>query len=201
MRLLIGAVLMAVAAASAGAVRAGLFSGPLALTHSVAPADAPPFAIGGPRSGMKPGASRVVASFKAANGQSHQAVLGLSGDSSKLCLLDVNLDTHDENGGCNPSSDFFGGGHELMISLSFDGGPALRSVRNARIVGIVSSEVASVAVLDSAGAITPVALTADRAFAFITGASDLARGIEPEAVIAYDASGHEIDRQQTGITH
>ncbi|MDX6515437.1 MAG: hypothetical protein QOH73_1103 [Gaiellaceae bacterium] len=198
-RVLLVVGLALLAAASAGAVRASLWGGPIGLTKSVDKADAPPFPVRGPRNGLRPDGTRVIASFKAANGISHDAVLGSSSDSKKICLLDVNLATGDEAGGCNPTDDAFGG-RRFLMSLSYDGGPAIGSVRNAHIIGLAASDVASVAIVSSDGARKDVALNASGAFVYVVPPGELKRGVQPVAVVAYDASGKQVDRQATGIT-
>jgi hypothetical protein len=187
------------ASATTGAVAAAFFSGPLGLTRGVQAKDAPPFQLQGPRAGLLAGSSRVVRSFTASNGDRHQVVIAASKDSKELCLMDVNLDTRDESGGCNPAGNFFGG-RQLFVSLAYDGGPAISNVRGARIVGLVSSAVASVVIVDSDGRRAAVRLSADGAFSYDVPAEDLSRGVEPKVVVAYNAAGHEVDRQETGIT-
>lgn len=111
-------------------------------------------------------------------------------------------------GGCNPASDPLAG-HELFVSLAYDGGPAVDTVRDARLSGLLAAHVDRVQVLMSDGSTRRVALSsaptrsvADtdyRSFAYRIRQSDLRRGVTPVAVLALDATGAEIDRQTTGV--
>jgi hypothetical protein len=126
-----------------------------------------------------------------------------------LCLFDAPVaNPRAGGGGCNRADDPLGGA-ELFASLGYDGGPSTRSVTDARLIGLVSGEVASVRLEMSDGTSrslllgrTPaVSLAAGslRAFAYRFRPSDLRRGIGPVAVVALDRSGEEVGRQATGF--
>lgn len=123
-----------------------------------------------------------------------------------LCVTDAPLAAPTMGGGgCNPADDPFGG-RALSASLAYDGGPALDSVRDARIVGIASSEAASVRIRMSDGSWRAVKLEQARigpdeyqAFGYRVRKSDLRKGVRPVAIVAFDRDGAEIDRQTTGI--
>jgi hypothetical protein len=122
------------------------------------------------------------------------------------CLWDAaDASTPDRHGSCNPSSDPFGG-HKIFFGLAYDGGPATSDVRDARVLGIVAPAVATVRALMSDGTYRTVALRDStiqgrsyRAFGYRFRSADLRRGLGPVAVVAFDASGTEIDRQTTGF--
>ena len=84
--------------------------------------------------------------------------------------------------------------------------PATVDVRNATLFGLALDEVASVRVLMSDGSWQAVKLRrakvgADefKAFGVRLKTAALKKGIEPTAVVAFDASGVELGRQATGI--
>jgi len=85
------------------------------------------------------------------------------------------------------------------MSLAYDGGPNVEGVADARIIGVVTDEVARVEVVNSAGRAHRVAITADRGFAYVVPPGELKRGIGPVAVVAFDSEGQVLDRQATGI--
>lgn len=123
-----------------------------------------------------------------------------------LCLWDAPPDRPRERaGGCNPAADPFAG-RAITASLAYDGGPALESVRDARLIGLASADVAAVHVVMSDGTVRQVALRgaslgeADyRIYAYRFRPSDLRRGLGPTAVVAVNDAGHEIGRQPTGF--
>jgi hypothetical protein len=123
-----------------------------------------------------------------------------------LCLSDAPLHSPEAGGGgCNPADDPLGG-RELSVSLGYDGGPAIQDVTDARLIGLASSGVASLRVLMSDGSQRKVKLRKAKlgsnefqAFGVRFRKSDLRKGIGPAAVVAFDASGIEIDRQPTGF--
>jgi hypothetical protein len=110
-------------------------------------------------------------------------------------------------GGCNRAEDPFGGG-KLMVGFAYDGGPAIRDVRDARLVGMAALDADSIQVLMSDGSLRDVktrrtpklAGTAQgfRAFGYRLKNADIKQGIGPVAVVALDAAGNELDRQPTG---
>lgn len=108
-------------------------------------------------------------------------------------------------GECNPDDDPLVG-NALWATLTYDGGPSVESVRDARLVGLATEAAGRVAVLMSDGSTrdakvkrTEVEAGAFQAFAYRVRRSDLKSGIGPTAVVAYDVSGRELGRQTTGI--
>lgn len=127
-----------------------------------------------------------------------------------LCLWDApNAVTTARQGGCNPIQDPLDGG-KLMISFGYEGGPSVRDVRDARLMGLASLDTARIQVELTDGSRRDVATkrtpklsgTSDtfRAFGYRLKASDLRRGVGPSAVVALDAAGNEIDREPTGFS-
>ena len=126
-----------------------------------------------------------------------------------LCLWDApSASSLERKGGCNSIDDPLGGS-KLSASLSYEGGPEAAKVAEARLIGLVARDVASVQVLMSDGThrIVPMrrqialasAAGAFRAFGYQFSATDLAKGLGPTAVLALDSSGKVIDRQATGF--
>jgi hypothetical protein len=123
-----------------------------------------------------------------------------------VCLSDAPLDSPlMGGGGCNPADDPLGG-QAFSASLAYDGGPAVQDVKDARIVGLTSLDVASMRVLMSDGTSRQIKLKKAkvgsdefRAYGHRFKKVDLRRGVGPTAVVAFDAAGNEIDRQATGI--
>jgi hypothetical protein len=144
------------------------------------------------------GESRLVVRFVSASGTNRGLYVTKTEDGSMICIWDTNLFNGRKGGGCNPSADFFAG-RAFAMSLAYDGGPDVAGVTDARIVGVVTDEVARLDVVNSSGTNRRVAITADRGFAYVVPPGELKRGVGPEAVIAYDRDGHVIDRQITGI--
>lgn len=150
-----------------------------------------------------------VADLPAAAGHAGRGVFVQSTSTGLFCLWDApSATSRERQGGCNRADDPLGG-RKLSASLSYDGGPDPRSVTDARLVGLVAREVASVRILMSDGTQRAVRMqreaavaTADgsfRVFAHRVAATDLARGLGPVAVLALDARGTEVDRQATGF--
>ena len=147
-----------------------------------------------------------VASITAANGLARRGVFVEEVDTGQLCLWDAASATSKQRqGGCNPMDDPLGGS-KVSASLAYDGGPALESVRDARIIGLASPEVAKVVIAMNDGSTRAVALRPIRvgfhdflAFGYRIARSDLRKGVAPTAVVARDASGTELARQPTGI--
>jgi hypothetical protein len=126
-----------------------------------------------------------------------------------LCLWDAPVATpRARQGGCNRSDDPLGG-RKMFISLSYEGGPAAEQVSDARLIGLVARDVASVQVLMTNGAVRNIpmsralavssAVGSLRAFGYRFTAADLGRHLGPTAVLALDASGRELERQTTGF--
>jgi hypothetical protein len=147
-----------------------------------------------------------VADIPAADGLAARGVFAQITPTGDFCLSDAPLDAPlMGGGGCNPVDDPLGGS-ALSASLAYDGGPAIGTVKDARLIGAATDEVSAVRVLMSDGALRSVKLkrakAADRAlhvFGYRFRKSDLKRGVGPVAVVAYDGNGVEISRQTTGI--
>lgn len=126
-----------------------------------------------------------------------------------LCLFDAPSPTAlARQGGCNSADDPLGG-RRLFASLSYEGGPGVEQVKDARLIGLVSADVEAVEVLMTDGTRREVALRRPvafatrgdsyRAFGYRFKVSDLKRGLGPTAVLALDSNGGELDRQLTGF--
>lgn len=150
-----------------------------------------------------------VADIEPAQGLPARGVFVQATSTGHLCLWDApSATTLARQGGCNPSDDPLGG-RRVFISLSYEGGPAADQVTDARLIGLVAREVASVQVLMTNGAVRNIpmrrtlavssAAGAFRAFGYRFTAVDLRRRLGPIAVLALDASGRELDRQTTGF--
>lgn len=170
---------------------------PIAFDRPAQTSDALP-ALDGGQGAFAPSESRRVATFGASD-PARSVYLTRSANGKLICLWDIDAFISERGGGCNPATDFFAE-NDLVASLDFSGGPSLDSVTSARLIGLVTSRVAMVKVIDSRGQATTVGLSRDRAFAFSFPASKLSQGVEPVAIVAYDASGTEIARQKTAIT-
>jgi len=147
---------------------------------------------------LHPGDSRRVATFTSAEGNARGVFVNRSHDGSQICVWDTDLESGAQGGGCNPADDFFAG-HAFTVSLGYDGGPAMATVHDARIVGVVTDGVATLEVIYADGSARRVPITADRGFAYNVPFVLLRRGIGPVALIARNGAGVVIDRQVTGI--
>lgn len=169
------------------------------------------------RGGNPPDAAKIEAAIAAARMTRVADVAGGDGfarrgvfiqelDTGDLCVWDAaSASSPDRQGGCN-SIDEPLGGSAVSANLAYEGGPAIESVRDARLSGLASSSAASVVVLMSDGSertlrLKPVHLDAGdfAAFGFRFKKSDLRSGVGPIAVIARAAGGKELGRQPTGI--
>jgi hypothetical protein len=147
-----------------------------------------------------------VADIPAANGQARRGVFAEEVDTGQVCLWDAPAAASKQRqGGCNPIDDPLGGS-AISASLAYEGGPAIESVKDARIIGLTSQDVAQVVVVMSDGSERAVALKPAHvgshdflAFGFRVRKSDLRSGVGPTAIVARDANGAEIARQPTGI--
>jgi len=147
-----------------------------------------------------------VADIPAADGLPARGVFAQITSTGHFCLSDAPLDTPLRGGGgCNPADDPLGGS-SLTASLAYDGGPAIETVKDARLIGLVAADVASVRIAMSDGSArnaklktTKVGADEFRAFGYRLRRADLKKGIGPVAVVAYGADGVEIGRQPTGI--
>jgi len=119
-----------------------------------------------------------------------------------VCLFDGPLGGAPRSGGCNPASNPLGG-QRMLALYTFDGGPEIQTVTNARLAGVVTPDVADVRITLTNGVSHSLALTTspaasvlganDRAFAYVISNNQFAAGIGPATVIAYDASGHVLE--------
>jgi hypothetical protein len=124
----------------------------------------------------------------------------------KLCLWDApSADSPERQGGCNPVSDPLGGS-AVSASLAYEGGPALRGVKDARLVGLAAREVAAARVEMSDGSSRELRLGKVnlgslelQSFGYRFKRVDLRNGAGPTAVVVTDAAGKELARQPTGI--
>jgi hypothetical protein len=147
-----------------------------------------------------------VADIAAADGLPARGVFARVTPTGHFCLSDAPLDAPLEGGGgCNAADDPLGG-RSLSASLAYDGGPTLEAVRDARVIGLAATAVASVRVLMTDGSWRAVKLKKARvgaedfmAFGYRIRKPDLRNGIGPVAVVAFSATGAEIGRQTTGI--
>jgi hypothetical protein len=150
-----------------------------------------------------------VADIDSAPGLPARGVFVQPTSTGHLCLWDApSASPLGRQGGCNPSEDPLGG-RKMFISLSYEGGPAAEQVSDARLIGLVARDVASVQLLMNNGAIRTIplkralvvssAVGAFRAFGYRLTTADLRRHLGPTAVLALDSRGKEIDRQVTGF--
>ncbi len=127
----------------------------------------------------------------------------------QFCLFEAASPTSlDRRGGCNSVDDPLGGSR-LSASLAYEGGPQTSRVSDARLIGLVASEVSGVQITMSDGSRRTVQLRRPlavalsgqsyRAFGYHFDPADMRAGREPTAVVALDAAGKEIDRQTTGF--
>jgi hypothetical protein len=144
--------------------------------------------------------------IEAGNGLAARGVFAQITAAGQFCLWDApSASSLAKGGGCNPVDDPLGG-HPLSASFAYDGGPDPADAKDARLMGLVSSDVADVEVVMSDGSRQKLALrqvpssVGDfRVFAHRFGRGALKRGITPTSVVALDAKGTEIDRQATGF--
>ena len=147
-----------------------------------------------------------LAVIPAAEGLAGRGVFAQVTSTGHFCLSDAPLDSpRTGGGGCNSADDPLGGA-SISASLAYDGGPELESVRDARVIGLASTEVASVGVLMTDGSFRAVKLRAAKvgsdefqAFGYRFKKADLKKGLAPTAIVAFDADGVEIGRRATGI--
>jgi len=123
-----------------------------------------------------------------------------------LCVNDSNVSQTEWGGGCN-NADSPLGGKSFRVSFSFDGGPSFATVTDARLSGLVDKSVDKLTARMTDGSSRELELTSDtvagtpyRAFAYRVSAVDLLAGVTPVAVVSYDSSGAELDRQATGLS-
>ena len=149
-----------------------------------------------------------VAAIPSQDGLPARSVLVQSTSSGHLCLWDApSASSRARQGGCNSVDDPLAG-RKLTISLAYDGGPGVADVTDARLIGLVSPEAASVQVVMSDGTRRPIPMRREaavaldggglRAFGYRFPRSDFQRGLGPTAVVALSAAGAELDRLTTG---
>ena len=147
-----------------------------------------------------------VADIPAATGQPERGVFVQVTSSGEVCLWDAaSAMSRGRMGGCDSASDPLGGS-TISASLAYDGGPATKDVKDARLIGLVDPSVAQVRVLMSDGSYQSMTLNGATiqgkrygVFGYRIRRSDLRNGIGPVAVVATDATGEEVGRQQTGF--
>ena len=147
-----------------------------------------------------------LAVIPAAEGLPGRGVFAQVTSTGHFCLSDAPLDSpRMGGGGCNSADDPLGGA-SISASLAYDGGPALDAVRDARVIGLASTDVASVGVLMTDGSFRSVMLGEAKvgsdefqAFGYRFKKADLKKGLAPTAIVAFDAGGIEIGRRTTGI--
>lgn len=188
------------------AIAGGRAAGALHLSKEATPDQADPQAAL-----VREGLGTRVATFGAADGAGQRnepvdrAVYVAKLSSGSLCVIDADMAGKDPGGGCNPTADPLGG-RSIWVSFMFDGGPGVASVTDARLSGLVDGSVAQLRALMSDGSQRNIPLTKDdvagtsfRAFAFRIAQTDLLGGVTPIAVVAFDDSGSQLDRQATGL--
>jgi hypothetical protein len=147
-----------------------------------------------------------LADMPAADGLAARGVFVQRTSGGQFCLWDAPSPSPGaKQGGCNPADDPLGG-HPLSASLAYDGGPAPTDVTDARLIGLVTSDVARVVIVMSDGSgreltlrRVPASIGDFLVFAHRFGRGQLARGVTPVAVVALDVDGNELDRQATGF--
>jgi hypothetical protein len=162
-----------------------------------------------PDIGSKSGSRVTVARFAAGEGGPDRQVVVERTPDGYVCLWDSpDASALHGVGGCNDAADPLGG-RKLFVSLTYDGGPDLGTVRDPRLSGLTAADVDHVVIEMSDGSSRIVRLSRAStravaggdyaAFAYRVRESDLRRGVTPVAVLAVDAAEKEIDRQTTGI--
>jgi hypothetical protein len=147
-----------------------------------------------------------VAEIPAVEGFAARGVYAQPTSAGFLCLWDAtSASSRARQGGCNRLEDPFVG-MGLFASLAYDGGPDAASVRDARLIGLVPKDVASVEIVMTDGTRRSVRLKGARlgsdefkAFGYRFSRADLRRRLGPTAIVALDAAGSEVGRQPTGF--
>jgi hypothetical protein len=181
---------------AAGVLAGGVIAGRIGWTDDAARLDA----------ALADAPATTLVEIPSADGLSARGVFAQLTSTGHLCLTDAPLDSPQAGGGgCNPAGDPLGG-RAFSASLAYDGGPAIQDVKDARLIGLASSEVASMRVLMSDGSSRQIKLKKAKvgsnefqAYGYRIRKVDLNKGSGPTAVVAFDADGNEIDRQATGI--
>jgi hypothetical protein len=147
-----------------------------------------------------------IADIAAADGKQARGVFAQVTSTGHFCVSEAPLQApRGGGGGCNPADDPLGG-DVLSATLAYEGGPAIAGVKDARVFGLASADVASVRILMGDGSWRVVELgnadvvsTELQAFGYRFRNFDLKRRVGPTAIVAFDASGAELGRQPTGI--
>ncbi|MGH3128018.1 MAG: hypothetical protein ACRDPX_08865 [Gaiellaceae bacterium] len=147
-----------------------------------------------------------VANIDAADGAAELGVFVQTTKTGHVCVWEApTVTSRERGGGCNTADDPLNGG-AVSATLSYDGGPAISSVRRATLFGLAAAKVARVAVLMTDGSPRTVKLKTTeigsvefQAFGHRFKKADLKSGIGPIAIVAFDANGVELGRQPTGI--
>ena len=150
-----------------------------------------------------------VAQFPSETGRPDRQVVIQRTPDGYLCVWDSPDGTAEHGvGGCNPAADPLGG-RKLFVSLTYDGGPAVATVHDARLSGIAAPDVAVAELVMSDGSTRAILLSRAstrglagkdfRSFAYRVRQSDILKSVTPVEVLVLDAGGKVIDRQVTGI--
>ena len=147
-----------------------------------------------------------VADISALNGLAGRGVYVQQTPSGLTCLWDApSAGAREKQGGCNKSDDPLAG-RKMMISFAYEGGPAVETVSDARLIGLTAAQVVSVQVVMSDGTRrrvplhqTPGTIGDFQAFGERFGPGEIRHGVTPTTVIALDRAGAVVDRQPTGF--
>jgi hypothetical protein len=188
--------IVAAAVVAAGVVVGGVIAGRIEWSDNAAKLDA----------ALVEAQPAQLADIPAADGLPARGVFAQVTSTGHFCLSDAPVGAPlTGGGGCNSADDPLGGS-SISASLAYDGGPAIEAVKDARLIGLASADVASVQVLMSDGTSRAIKLKKAKvgsdefnAFGYRFRKSDLKKGIGPTAIVAFDADGVEIGRQPTGI--
>ena len=92
-----------------------------------------------------------VADIAAADGLPGRGVFVQATEMGQVCLFDaLSASSRQRGGGCNSADDPLGGS-DVTVSLAYEGGPAIESVRDARLIGLAAGGVAAVDVVMADG--------------------------------------------------
>jgi hypothetical protein len=154
---------------------------------------------------MRTAVGHPVVAFARQAGRPDMNVLLSRLSDGSYCLDDAEVGQSASAGACNPADDPLGG-KPFLVVFAYDGGPEVSSVQDARLYGLVRSDVSTLEAAMTDGSTVQLRLSAHevggtpfRAYAYRVPASDLKRGITPVAVIARDGARTELARQATGL--